>query len=64
MDATVVGHHTAAGSLGCREQSAFQRGVVAGLYREPVKSSRAGQPNILGCDTRGNAERSGDLFIR
>ena len=64
MDATVVRNNITAGSLGRSEQPALQGGVVAGLYSRPVKAGSGRQPDILGHDALGNAERSGDLFMR
>jgi len=63
MDTPEVGLHVSARAFRCDQQQPLQRDLVAGLHGRPGEARRGGQPDVLGDDTLGNAQRCRDPFV-
>ena len=64
VQASEVGPHKGAGSLGCARQAAVQCGLVEQLNLAPVQLCCTGQGDVLGNDAFGDAQGCGDALVR
>jgi hypothetical protein len=63
VDASIVGLHKAADSLGRAQQAVVQSGVIKGLDLRPIQASRRGQGEVLGDDALGDVQCGGGLLV-
>ena len=63
VDAPVVGLGIGVAGTGRGQQPSLQRGFVHGRYSLPVQSSGNRQAHVLGDNTFGDAQGTGDLLV-
>lgn len=64
VQASEVGPHKSAGSLGCARQTAVQGRLVEQLNLAPVQLCRTGQCDVFGNDAFGDVQGCGNALMR